>query len=235
MARTSPRSYASLTLQEMTHRSLCSVLRIITMFLPLAFLLLHPQMAPKVSTSTEVAALHMPAAISASSGVTNVDDSATADEVTSAEATTLAGEPSAALPEAPMPMEPVQMNAPMAFLNPAKPMKVSVERLIAENRRKQMAWKGLAFAASGAATFDAWSTRHAITKEGAVELNPMLRPFAGNSSLYAAIQVGPALMDFAGKKMMYSRYSWVRHMWWVPQSASFVSSIFCGAHNLSFH
>ena len=44
---------------------------------------------------------------------------------------------------------------------------------------------------------------------------------------------GPALMDFAGKKMMYSRHSWVRRMWWVPQSASFVSSIFCGAHNLS--
>jgi hypothetical protein len=114
-------------------------------------------------------------------------------------------------------------------------MKVSVEQLVAENRRKQMAWKGLAIATSGAATFDAWTTRRAITKDGAVELNPMLRPFAGNSSLYAAIQVGPALLDFAGKKMMYSRYSWVRHMWWVPQSASFVSSIFCGAHNLSFH
>jgi hypothetical protein len=127
------------------------------------------------------------------------------------------------------------MHTPIAFLNPAKPMKVSVEQLIAENRRKQMAWKGLAIASSGAATFDAWSTRHAITSAGAVELNPMLRPFAGNSSLYAAIQMGPALMDFAGKKMMYSRYSWVRHMWWVPQSASFVSSIFCSAHNLSFH
>jgi hypothetical protein len=63
----------------------------------------------------------------------------------------------------------------------------------------------------------------------------MLKPFAGNGSLYAAIQVGPALLDFAGKKMMYSRVSWVRHMWWVPQSASFISSMFCGSHNLAFH
>jgi hypothetical protein len=200
------------------------------MLLPLAFLLLHPQMAPKISTSTEIAALRMPAAISASPDVTSDEDSAAADETAMP-----AGEPSAALPEAPVPVDPVQMHTPVAFLNPAKPLKVSVEQLMAENRRKQMEWKGLAIAAAGAATFDAWSTRHAITTAGAVELNPMLRPFAGNSSLYAAIQVGPALMDFAGRKMMYSRYSWVRHMWWVPQSASFVSSIFCGAHNLSFH
>jgi hypothetical protein len=205
------------------------------MFLPLAILLLHPQIAPKVSTSTEMAALHMPAGISAASDVTSVEGSAPVDEVTLSEAAIPAGEPSSALPAAPVPVEPVQMNTPVAFLNPAKPMKVSVEELVAENRRKQMVWKGLAIATSGAATFDAWTTRRAITKDGAVELNPMLRPFAGNSSLYAAIQVGPALLDFAGKKMMYSRYSWARHMWWVPQSASFVSSIFCGAHNLSFH
>ncbi len=205
------------------------------MFLPLAILLLHPQIALKVSTSTEMAALRMPADISASSNMLTVEASAPADEVATNEIAMLAGEPSSALPAEPVPVEPIQLNAPVAFINPAKPMKVSVEQLIAENRRKQLAWKGLAIATSGAATFDAWTTRRAITKDGAVELNPMLRPFAGNSSLYAAIQVGPALMDFAGKKMMYSRYSWVRHMWWVPQSASFVSSIFCGAHNLSFH
>jgi len=93
----------------------------------------------------------------------------------------------------------------------------------------------MAIASSGAATFDAWSTRRAITRYGAQELNPLLKPFAGNASLYAAIQVAPALFDFAGKKMMYSRNSWVRRAWWVPQSASFVSSIFCGAHNLSYH
>jgi hypothetical protein len=123
----------------------------------------------------------------------------------------------------------------MAFIKPSNRMTVSVKELQTENRRNQFVWKGLAIASSGAATFDAWTTRRAITTAGAVELNPMLKPFAGNSSLYAAIQVGPVLMDYAGKKMMYSRFTVVRRMWWVPQSASFVSSLFCGAHNLSFH
>jgi hypothetical protein len=122
----------------------------------------------------------------------------------------------------------------MAFIlaKPSKSMTVSVGELLAENRRNQRLWRGLAIASGSAATFDAWSTRHAISTVGAQELNPMLKPFAGNSSLYLAIQVGPAIMDYAAKKMMYSRNSWVRHMWWVPQSASFVSSMFCGAHNL---
>jgi len=114
-------------------------------------------------------------------------------------------------------------------------MTISVAELREEDRRKRRLWIGLAIAEHSAATFDAWSTRQAITTSGAQELNPLLKPFAGNASLYLAIQVAPALMDFAGRKMMYSRYSWVRRVWWVPQSASFVSSIFCGAHNLSVH
>jgi hypothetical protein len=114
-------------------------------------------------------------------------------------------------------------------------MMVSVGQLRAEGRRNQRLWIGLGIASHSAATFDAWSTRHAITTAGGQELNPMLKPFAGNASIYAAIQVGPALMDYVGKKMMYSRHSWVRRMWWVPQSASFASSLFCGAHNLGVH
>jgi len=129
----------------------------------------------------------------------------------------------------------VNAPVPIAFLRPAHPMTVSVAELRGENRRKEMMWKGLVIATSGAATFDAWTTRRAISTYGAQELNPMLRPFAGNASLYAAIQVGPVLMDFVGKKMMYSSHPWVRRMWWVPQSASFVSSSFCGSHDLAFH
>ena len=91
---------------------------------------------------------------------------------------------------------PVTAPAPMAFLKSGKPMTVSVAQLRAENRRKELMWKGLIIASSGAATFDAWSTRHAITTAGAQELNPLLRPFAGNASLYAAIQVGPAADGF---------------------------------------
>jgi hypothetical protein len=143
-------------------------------------------------------------------------------------------EANAALPDASLPLA-LTAPAPIAFLNSGKPLKVSVDELRAENRRKQLMWRGLVIATSGAATFDAWSTRRAITTYGAQELNPILKPFAGNGSLYAAIQVGPALMDFVGKKMMYSSHPWVRRMWWVPQSASFVSSIFCGSHNLAYH
>jgi hypothetical protein len=139
------------------------------------------------------------------------------------------------LPDAPVPMTALAIPAPAAFLKAGNPMTVSVAQLQAENRRKQFMWKSLVIASSGAATFDAWATRHTITTSGAQELNPLLKPFAGNASLYAAIQVGPVLLDFAGKKMMYNRHPWVRRMWWVPQSASFVTSIFCGAHNLAYH
>jgi hypothetical protein len=208
------------------------------MFLPFVLLLLQPQIAPKFPAPIETAELTTATELSAgASDIVDGEDSAPNVEVASAaDAMPVpAEETSGALPDAPVPLEPVEVNAPVAFLNPAKQMKVSVDQLVAENRRKQMVWKGLAIATSGAATFDAWTTRHAITTTGAVELNPLLKPFAGNSSLYAAIQVGPALLDFAGKKMMYSHISWVRRMWWVPQSASFVSSMFCGSHNLAFH
>ena len=141
----------------------------------------------------------------------------------------------AELPSAPVPSTTVYSPAPMAFLKSAHPMTISVAELREEDRRKRRLWMGLGIAEHSAATFDAWSTRQAITTTGAQELNPLLRPFAGNASLYLAIQVAPALMDFAGRKMMYSRYGWVRRAWWVPQSASFVSSIFCGAHNVSVH
>jgi hypothetical protein len=121
------------------------------------------------------------------------------------------------------------------FLKSGKPMTVSVGQLLDEERRKQRIWMGLGIASHSAATFDAWSTRHALTTAGAQELNPLLKPFAGNASLYVAIQVGPAVMDYVGRKMMYSRHTWVRRMWWVPQSASFASSLFCGVHNLGVH
>jgi hypothetical protein len=203
------------------------------MFLAIALLLIHPQLATTVSLPAEKAAINASAAITVTA--TTVDAEYSLPTLTaSLEAPTQpAAESSIELPAAPLPMA-VTAPAPMAYLSSGKHMTVSVSELRAENRRKELMWKGLVIASSGAATFDAWSTRRAITN-GAVELNPMLKPFAGNASLYAVIQVGPALMDFAGKKMMYSRYSWVRHMWWVPQSASFVSSIFCGSHNLAFH
>ena len=206
------------------------------MFFAIAVLLIHPQLASTISLSEQKAAIAAPAAISTSTSAVDAEiflPTATASLDVAAQPI---AESNASLPDAPMPlMAAVTAPAPIAFLNPGKPLKVTVDQLRAENRRKQIWWKGLVIASSGAATFDAWTTRHAITTAGAQELNPLLRPFAGNASLYAAVLVGPALMDFAGKKMMYSGHPWVRRMWWIPQSASFVSSIFCGAHNLAYH
>ena len=202
------------------------------MFLAIAVLLIHPQLASTIPLSADKAAIHAPAAISVSTSPLDVENSSPTATASFDAATQPAAEFIEALPDAPVPMTTLIPPAPMAFLNPGKPMTVSVAQLRAENRRNQLMWRGLAIASSGAATFDAWTTRHAITTAGAQELNPLLKPFAGNGSLYAAIQVAPALLDFAGKKMMYNRHSWVRHMWWVPQSASMASSLFCGAHNL---
>ena len=206
------------------------------MLLAVATLLIHPQFVPTISFSIGNAAIDASAPIPASTSAVDADDSLPTVTASFDAATQPAAESNAALPDAPaLVLAAMTPPAPIAFLNPGKPMTVSVSQLRAENRRQQLMWKGLTLASSGAATFDAWSTRRAITTAGAVELNPLLRPFAGNASLYAAIQVAPALLDFAGKKMMYSRHSFVRHLWWAPQSASFVSSIFCGAHNLSYH
>jgi hypothetical protein len=205
------------------------------MFLALAILLIRPQLTPQIYFSAEKMVLIEAVNSNSSSGSPfNVDSSPLAPA-----ASDIAGQPPAdtdpaALPNAPEPA-PAATPGAIVLVKPGKGATVSVNELSAEGRRNEHIWMGLGIAAHSAATFDAWSTRHAITTTGAQELNPMLRPFAGNASLYAVIQVGPVAMDYVGKKMMYSRHNWVRHMWWVPQSASFVSSMFCGAHNLAGH
>jgi len=93
-------------------------------------------------------------------------------------------------------------------------------------------WLALAMVEHGAATFDAWTTRRAI-EHGDVEMNPMLRPFAGNGSIYAAIQAGPFLFDYVARKMQHSDKRLLRQTWWLPQSLSAAASFFAGAHNLS--
>ena len=204
------------------------------MLLALAVLLIQPQLAAQMSFSAEKIALIQlqPANPVSSSDAAFSETSLPLAPVSTDMSVQPAAEfVSADLPNAPEPT-PVNPAPATALLKPSKSMIVSVGELRAEERRNQRLWIGLAIASHSAATFDAWATRHAITTAGGQELNPMLRPFAGNASLYAAIQVGPALMDFVGKKMMYSRHSWMRRMWWVPQTASFASSLFCGAHNL---
>jgi hypothetical protein len=82
------------------------------------------------------------------------------------------------------------------------------------------------------AAFDAWSTRRFVSNGTGQQLNPILRPFAGNASLYAAMQVGPTILDVVSRRMMTSRHEWMRHTWWLPQAVSAALSVGCGIHNL---
>ena len=111
---------------------------------------------------------------------------------------------------------------------PPAPLMLERPRMSAAQRR---AWIGLAIAGHSAATFDAWSTRRAITHGAGEELNPTLKPFAHSGSLYVAVQASPALMDYLGRRMMTSRHRWVRRMWWVPQAAGTAVSLTAGVHN----
>jgi hypothetical protein len=101
-----------------------------------------------------------------------------------------------------------------------------------ETRQQRKLWYALAFTGHGAAAFDAWSTRRAVSGNYGTESNPLLRPFAHNGSLYAATQVSPALMDYLGRRMMMSQHRWVRKMWWLPQTAGTGMSLAAGVHNV---
>jgi hypothetical protein len=103
-----------------------------------------------------------------------------------------------------------------------------------EERRKHL-WLGLSIAGHSAATFDAWTTRRVISSGAGQEMDPLLRPFAGNASLYAAIQVGPVLLEYLGRRMMHSQHGWERRTWWVPQSLGAAMNLASGVHNLGVH
>jgi hypothetical protein len=205
------------------------------MLFALAVLLIQPPVNAQMTFSAEKIALIQPASSLPASSSSFIEISHPLTPISSdVSIQPPAVSDSAELPNAPEP-SPVKGPTMIDFLRAGKPMTVSVGQLLDEERHKQHVWMGLGIAAHSAAALDAWSTRRAITTAGAQELNPLFKPFAGNASIYAVIQVGPALMDFAGKKMMYSRHGWMRRMWWVPQSASFASSLFCGVHNLGVH
>jgi hypothetical protein len=107
---------------------------------------------------------------------------------------------------------------------------------VISDRRQNREWLALSIAAHGAAGFDAWSTRRVISSvPGAQEMNPLLRPFAGNASMYAAVQVAPTILDFLSRRMMNSRNDFLRHTWWLPQAVSAVISVSSGVHNLGVY
>jgi hypothetical protein len=113
-------------------------------------------------------------------------------------------------------------------VQPGKPQEVTM----AERRRYTRSWLALSLMQHGAATFDAYSTRQAISR-GAKEDDPMMRPFAHSGVIYAAIQAGPVALDFIARRMQHSETGFIRRMWWVPQSMTTATFIFAGVHNLN--
>ena len=101
----------------------------------------------------------------------------------------------------------------------------------AEYPGSRRAWLGLSLIQHGAAAFDAYTTRAAIS-QGAVETDPIMRPFAHSASIYAAIQAGPLVLDFVARRMQRSPNSFVRRMWWLPQSVATAGFVYSGVHNL---
>lgn len=176
-------------------------------------------------------------------GTTNFDDSFVAAVDTAKSDSSL----SAALPGAPAPKITIDKDAsavgesssvsadlilPGSAIQPAAPPKAVMRRRY-ETPGQKGAWFGLAVVGHGAAGFDAYSTRRAMAGGYGAESNPLLRPFAHSSAIYAATQLSPAFMDYLGHKMMTNRRAWVRKMWWLPQSAGAGISITAGMHNMS--
>lgn len=92
-------------------------------------------------------------------------------------------------------------------------------------------WLMLMAAQHGAAAFDAYTTRYAVG-HGAVEQNPLMRPFAHSDSIYAVSQITPTVLDLVSHRMMRSQNEFIRHMWWMPQTLSLGTYVFAGVHNL---
>jgi hypothetical protein len=110
---------------------------------------------------------------------------------------------------------------------PGKPAK-----LILPETHPRRAWLVLSIAQHSAATFDAYSTRQAVSK-GASEADPIMRPFANSPAIYGAIQVCPLVLDYAARRMERSQNSFLRHTWWVPQTAATGIFLFSGVHNMN--
>jgi hypothetical protein len=114
---------------------------------------------------------------------------------------------------------------------PEAPLAKPTPVLRVESLPSRRSWLLLSLAQHGAATFDAYATRDAIS-HGAVEQNPLMRPFANSDGIYAAIQICPVLLDFASRKMQRSENNFARRTWWLPQSVSTAVYLFSGVHDL---
>jgi len=171
-------------------------------FLAGAIALAQPVCAQQLSSSAI-----LPAAATADVAPTAIAVNVAAHPVQNFEST-----PVIDLPEAPVAGKPIG--------------RIGVERL-----PSRKSWIALSIVQHSAAVFDAYSTRQAVAS-GATEQNPLLRPFASSPAIYAATQVGPLALDYVARRMQLSRNSFVRRMWWVPQSTGAAVSICAGVHNM---
>jgi hypothetical protein len=147
------------------------------------------------------------------------------------------------------PITPLNSAAPAAANADPSPAAIEPTHLISSYRQvygapvrtvsdrwQKREWLALSIAAHGGAGFDAWTTRKVLSNvPGAQEMNPLLRPFAGNASMYAAVQVAPTILDYVSRRMMNSRYDVLRHTWWLPQAVSAVVSVASGVHNIGVY
>jgi hypothetical protein len=109
-------------------------------------------------------------------------------------------------------------------VTPLEPAKQ--DRVISAERPSRKSWLALSIVQHAAAGFDAYSTRDAV------EEDPLMRPFAGSPAMYAANQAGPLILDLVARRMQRGNNKFLRHIWWVPQSAAAADFVFCGVHNL---
>ena len=112
-------------------------------------------------------------------------------------------------------------------INPGKPQEVKV----AESYPARRSWLALSILQHGAAGFDAYSTRYSVG-HGAVEDDPLMRPFVHSPSIYVVSQLCPVVLDLVGRKMQRSQSDFIRRMWWLPQTASTGMYLFSGVHNM---
>jgi hypothetical protein len=125
----------------------------------------------------------------------------------------------------------IQPSYPASSFISVPPAKAFIGRPYETSQQRKL-WYALSFTGAGAASFDAWSTRRAISRGYGIEGNPMLRPFSHSGVLYAATQVSPLVMDFVGKRMMTSQHPLLRKVWWLPQALGSTVSVSAAVHNV---
>ncbi|MGH9740686.1 MAG: hypothetical protein ACRD4X_19170 [Candidatus Acidiferrales bacterium] len=137
-----------------------------------------------------------------------------------------------ALPAAPRPTAaPAQESQALESLRLEEPKIGKNGIRSAEEGPSRRKWIALALAEHSAAAFDSYTTRRAI-RRGAVEADPLMRPFAGSPSIYAAIQIAPLALDYAARRMQRSQSPFIRKLWWLPQTGGTAMYLFSGTHNL---